>query len=131
MSGGSSLLRQITRFGFVGVLSNLILYLAFLGITGIGIDAKLAMTTLYAMGVLQTFFLNKRWTFSHTGSPTRSFWRYSLLHLGCYLLNLTLLYRLVDNAHLSAAYVQAGAVVLNAGVLFLGQKYWVFARLGS
>jgi putative flippase GtrA len=131
MSGDSSLLGQITRFGFVGATSNLILYLAFLGITGFGVDPKLAMTILYAMGVLQTFFLNKRWTFSYTGSPARSFWRYTLLHLGCYLLNLALLYWLVDNAHVSAAYVQAGAVVLNAGLLFLAQKYWVFARLGS
>ena len=120
--------REIVCFGLVGVFSNLILYLVFLGITWLGVDPKLAMTILYATGVLQTFFVNRRWTFSHAGSPTRSFCRYLLLHLGCYLLNLALLYWLVDNAQLSAPWVQAGAVLLNAGLLFLAQKYWVFTK---
>lgn len=128
MSGDFSLAREITRFGLVGALSNLILYLAFLGMTSQGMDPKLAMTILYATGVLQTFVLNKCWTFSYTGSSTRSFWRYVLLHLGCYLLNLALLHWLVDKAEMSAPRVQAAAVVINAVALFLAQKYWVFTK---
>lgn len=61
-------LGQLLRYGMVGVLSNLVGYLLYLAITGAGVEHKLTMSLLYVVGVAQTFFFNRRWSFRHEGA---------------------------------------------------------------
>jgi len=118
---------ELLRFGIVGVTSNLVLFGAFMAMVSVGVAPGVAMTLLYALGVAQTFVFNRRWTFGHGGAATVSLRRYVMLHLACYSLNLGLLHWLVDGRGLPVAWVQAGAVLLVAALLFVGQKFWVFA----
>ena len=53
---------QFFRYAIVGLISNVILYLAYLLLTGLGLGHKTAMTLLYAVGILQSFLLNRQWT---------------------------------------------------------------------
>ena len=59
--------KQFLRYAFVGLSSNLVLYLAYLGLTALGMGPRLAMSILYAVGVTVTFAVNRRWSFSHDG----------------------------------------------------------------
>ena len=52
-------LGQLIRYGIVGFLSNAVGYLLYIGVTTAGVEHKLAMTLLYALGVIQTFYFNK------------------------------------------------------------------------
>lgn len=122
----SSLRIQGLRFAIVGLASNLILYLLYLVLTTVGIGHKTAMTLLYLVGTLQTFIFNKRWTFSYCGGIRKSILRYFAAYGTCYVLNLTLLYTLVDGLGWSHMLVQGLAILLVAALLFLVQKYWVF-----
>ncbi|MBS0543123.1 MAG: GtrA family protein, partial [Proteobacteria bacterium] len=61
-------LGQLIRYGIVGFASNAVGYLLYLAITAAGMEHKLAMTLLYAVGVAQTFVFNKRWSFGHGGA---------------------------------------------------------------
>jgi putative flippase GtrA len=117
---------QLVRFGTVGVLSNLVLYLLYLGATALGLGHKTAMSCLYCLGVLQTFALNRGWTFGHRERAGAALARYWALYGAGYLLNLALLYALVDLAGLAHQLVQAALVVLIAALTFVLQKYWVF-----
>jgi putative flippase GtrA len=118
---------QGVRFAIVGVASNLVLYLFYLALTALGLGHKMAMTLLYAVGILQTFIFNKHWTFTHRGGTPRSLLRYLAAYGGCYGLNLVLLYVLVDRLGLPHAPVQGVAILGIALIVFLLQKYWVFA----
>ena len=71
---------QGVRFILVGLASNLLLYLLYLVLTMRGIEPKIAMTFLYALGVAQTFFFNRRWTFSHNGVFRESLRRYLIVY---------------------------------------------------
>lgn len=122
-----SMRRQGCRFVLVGVASNALLYLAYLGITGVGLGHKTAMTLVYVLGVLQTFLVNKIWTFAHLGSNGQAFLRYLAAYGGCYLLQLTMLYLFVDQLGMYHAIVQGVAICVVACLLFMLQKYWVFA----
>jgi len=119
-------LRQFARYAFVGVVSNLTLYLAYLGITGLGMGHKLAMTLLYVTGVIVTFVFNRNWTFGHDGFAHQAFARYVIAYLLGYLLNLGLLLLGADHFNLPHQGVQAAAVVVVAVSVFFMHKFWVF-----
>jgi putative flippase GtrA len=60
-------MQQLIRYGLVGIASNLILYFAYLMITYVGVSPKTALTVCYVVGVVQTFYFNRGWTFGHDG----------------------------------------------------------------
>lgn len=117
---------QLTRYGVVGLLSNTVGYLLYLAFTAAGMGPKLAMSLLYAMGVVQTFFFNKRWSFRHGGAHGPAFVRYCMTYAIGYLINLGMLYSLVDRLHYPHWAVQGVMILLISLLLFLMQKYWVF-----
>lgn len=118
---------QFLRYATVGLVSNLLLYLAYLGVTAHGMGHMTAMTLLYCSGVLITFSANRSWSFAHLGLARTAFFRYVAAYLLGYLLNYSLLWLAVDRLHLPHQAVQAVAIVLVAASLFLMHKYWVFA----
>lgn len=118
---------QGLRFVVVGLFSNVVLYLLYLGLTWLGLGHKTAMTLLYMTGTIQTFFLNKHWTFNHVGSLRASSLRYLVAYGAGYVLNLGTLYLFVDNLGLPHTMVQGIAIFVIAALLFLLQKYWVFS----
>lgn len=121
-----ALLGQVTRFSVVGLTSNLVLYLAYLELTSFGWGHKIAMSTVYVVGVLQSFILQKKWTFSHHGHPSVTFVRYLSLYAAGYVINLGVLIVMVDRLGYSHEWVQ-GIMLLVIGVLlFIMQKAWVF-----
>ncbi|AUB83522.1 GtrA family protein [Candidatus Thiodictyon syntrophicum] len=120
---------QFFRYGIVGVLSNAVGYLLYLGMTGVGIGPKVAMTLLYAIGVAQTFVFNKRWTFRHQGHLSIAFVRYIAAYGFGYFLNLFGLLLLVDHMGLPHQLVQGAMILTLAVMLFLAQKFWVFKPL--
>ena len=120
---------QFIRYAIVGLGSNILLYLGYLGLTATGIGHKTAMTLLYVSGVLLTFIANRTWSFNHHGVANTAFLRYAIAYVLGYLLNLALLWLAVDQLHLPHRYIQAAAIVVVATSLFVLHKYWVFARI--
>lgn len=119
-------IRQLLRYGIVGVVSNLSGYLAFLAITFAGVDPKAAMTFLYAIGATVGFFGNRKFAFAHDGDSIRAAAKYAVAHVIGYLLNLTILYVFVDKLGYRHEIVQGLAIFVIAGYLFLTFKFVVF-----
>lgn len=119
-------LGQLARYGTVGLLSNAVGYLLYLAITAAGLEPKLAMTLLYAVGVAQSFVFNKRWSFRHGGSHGPAFVRYCTAYALGYVANLLGLMVLVDVLGFAHQLVQGAMVLAVAAMLFLLQKFWVF-----
>ena len=122
---------QFVRFVVVGLMSNLVLYLLYLAITGIGVGSKLAMTLLYIVGALQSFLFNQRWSFGHRGRVGPAFARYvGALGMG-YAVNLTGLMLFVDLLAQPHQLVQGVMVLVVAVMLFIAQRYWVFPQASA
>ena len=119
-------LLQLFRYGVVGLVSNGLLYGGYLLLTHYGWGAKSAMTLLYVLGVLQSFYFNRSWTFGHEGGVTISLARYICCYLIGYGFHWTMLYLLVDQVGWPHRIVQAGLILVTAGLLFLIQRFWVF-----
>lgn len=122
---------EVFKFATVGFFTNLILYIGFVVLTTIGFGEKSAMTMMYAVGVVQGFILNKRWTFKHNGSLIKTFLSYALLYALGYILNLFALIFFVDNLGFNSGYVQAIMICVLALFFFAVQKTIIFKNNGQ
>jgi putative flippase GtrA len=128
---GDSVQGQFIRYALVGLASNALLYAAYLVLTRLGAEPKLAMTLLYLTGVLQTFVFNKRWSFRHGGLHGPAFVRYCAAYALGYVVNFVALALLVDRLGWPHQGVQGVMIVLLALMLFALQKFWVFRPAAS
>ena len=123
-----SSLAQIFRYGLVGIVSNLIVYLVYLLITYYGVSPRTTMSILYITGATVGFWGNRRWTFAHKGSIFYAGTKYIITHLLGYLLNLSILILFVDRLGYAHQLVQAVAILIVAGFLYLAFKLFVFPK---
>ena len=119
-------MRQLLRYGLVGVVSNAAIYFVYLLITYLGVEPKTAMTLVYIIGASIGFIGNRKWTFAHRGNSSSAALRYVLAHLFGYLLNYIILFTFVDRLGYAHQWVQAVAIMIVAGFLFIVFKYFVF-----
>lgn len=119
---------QFTRYLIVGLVSNAILYLGYLGLTAFGMGHKLAMTALYVLGVCQTFFFNRSWSFQDTGSIQGVFVKYAAVYGTGYAINLSLLWLFVDELGLPHQVIQGILIFVVAIFIFSSLRFWVFIR---
>jgi putative flippase GtrA len=117
---------QLLRYGIVGVGTNLAGYLVYLGLTWAGVEPKLAMSGLYALGVGVSFALNRRWTFGHRGRVGPAGLRFGAAHLLGYAINLGMLAILHDALGWPHELVQALAFPVLAIYFFLSHRFFVF-----
>lgn len=122
---------QLMRYGIVGLGTNALGYVLYLGLTALGMGPKLAMSLLYMVGVLQTFVFNKAWTFRYVGQGRAAFQRHVVLFVIGYLVQFLLLALMVDTLRWRHQWVMAGVILLMAVFFFLGQKFWVFRQPSS
>ena len=119
-------LRQLFSYGVIGVFSNALLYCLFVLITWLGVEPKLAMSIGWVIGITQSYFLNRRFTFSLKGQDLTSFIKYVTTYLLNYCINWVALYIFVDLQGHSHLIVQAIMVFVNAAIIFLMLRVWVF-----
>jgi putative flippase GtrA len=119
---------QFIRYVVVGLASNTVIFFAYLLLTQLGMGPKLAMSLLYGVGVLQTFFFNRKWSFRFEGDARPALVRYLVVYAAGYAVNLLALTQLVDQAQLPHQLVQGAMIFIVATMLFIAQRYWVFRR---
>lgn len=117
---------QFIRYAIVGLVSNITIYALYLLVTWLGIGHKTAMTCLYFLGVLQTFIINKGWSFNYGGASTSALVRYAIAYALGYVVNFLALLVFVDRIGLPHQLVQGVMILVVAAIIFLAQKYWVF-----
>lgn len=126
-----SILAQVARYGVVGVLNNLLGYLIYLLVTWFWLDPKVAVTLLYPVGALTAYFGHAKYSFAYSGSTSNGVSRYVIAHLIGYSVNVLMLYVLSDRLLLPHQIIQAVAIVVVAGILFLLFRYFVFPQRSS
>lgn len=123
-----TIIRPILRYAVVGTACNAIGYAAYLALTWLGIPFKLVMSFLYVLGICISFLGNRNWAFEHRGNVMGTAWRFGLAHAAGYLINLALLTILVDKQGYPHQWVQAAAIFIVGGFLFVVFKLFVFCH---
>lgn len=119
---------QFVKFGLVGVLNTLVDVLVYTLLIWIGAHYLLAQPLSYGAGMVNSYLVNKCWTFQDRRSGVGQFVRFALLNGGTLLLSLGLLYVFADGLGfdplLSKGVVTLFTVVAN----FAGSRWWVFRQ---
>jgi putative flippase GtrA len=123
--------KQLARYAFVGIMSNSAGYLVYLLVTYLGATPKITMTLLYGVSAAIGYIGNRNFTFLHKGRLLGSGVRYFIAHCFGYCIDLALLIIFVDHFGYAHEYVQAIAIFVVAGFLFLAFKYFVFTDLNT
>ena len=121
---------QLVRYGIVGITNNALIYSIFLFLTHIGFEPKKTMTLLYLLGTIVSYIGNWRWTFASKGSFIRTGSRFFLAYWIGYSINLMLLLIFVDYYGYSFQWIQALAIIIVAGFLFIMSKCFIFVSKG-
>ena len=117
---------QVVRFGLVGVLNNLLGYLIYLVVTWFWLEPKLAVTLLYPVGALTAYLGHAKYAFAYQGAHSHGLLRYIVAQLFGYTVNVLLLFIFVDRLHFPHQAVQAAAIFIVGGLLYLLFRFWVF-----
>jgi putative flippase GtrA len=122
----AALLGQLVRYGVVGVLNNLLGYLIYVAVTWLWLEPKLAITLMYPVGALTGYFGHARYAFQYDGRVSHGLLRYTISHLLGYGADVGMLYVFADRLGYPHQIVQAAAIFVVGGLLFVLFRYFVF-----
>ena len=123
---------RLLKFAVIGVSNTLVDYLVFfllnnISPTGYGVNQAIS----YTCGMLNSFILNRRWTFSDSRENRKipgQFWRFIVINgisLAVTVVTMTVLvYTLGLNAYLAKVLV----ILIAQAINFLGYRLWVFRK---
>ena len=119
--------RQFLRYATVGGAANIMGYLLYFLFTQTGASPVVAISILYPIMISLSFVLNRRWSFASKRSWLVPAVKYVISYAACYGLNVGLLALFSGRLGFPHLAVQALAIPVIATLLFLAQRYWVFA----
>lgn len=120
-------MQQFIKFNLVGLLNTGLDFAVFTLLTFLGVYYILAQCISYGVGMLNSYVLNKYWTFAQKGQlePKQAI-RFTVLNLGSLLISLGLLALFKDQLELKLIWAKLLATVATTLVNFAGSKLWVF-----
>lgn len=121
-----SIAHQMVRYGIVGVFNNLLGYLIYLIVTSIWVEPIFVSSFLYLVGAITSYVGNSKYTFSYQSKQSNVLIRYIIAHALGYLINVLMLYALWEKLKYPHQIVQAFAIFVVAGFLFVVFRYFVF-----
>lgn len=121
-------LTELYRYGVVGIVSNAAGYSFYLLVTHFGITPKIAISILYLVIAVFGYLGNRKFTFSCKKGFRMTGPGYIVVHCFGYLINLLILYIMVDIAGFDHRLVQATAIFLVASLIFVSLKYIIFKK---
>jgi putative flippase GtrA len=121
------MMRQFIKFNLVGLLNTALDFAVITLLTWLGVYYILAQCLSYGVGMLNSYTLNKYWTFAQKGrfEPKQAI-RFALLNLGSLLLSLALLVIFKDQWMMKVLLAKLLTTVITTLVNYAGNKLWVF-----
>ena len=117
------------KYGIVGVI-NTLLTLAIIWImrSVIGTSLIISNVTGYTIGFLNSFILNRLWTFKCNYNWKKEFIKFLIAFIVCYLIQLTFVLLLEKYTELKEQYTTLSGMVIYTGINFLLNKYFTFKK---
>ncbi|MET0795615.1 MAG: GtrA family protein [Polyangiaceae bacterium] len=116
---------SVLRFGVVGVSNTVIGYSVFRGAHRV-LPAAVSQALSYLVGMLWSYYWNRRWTFKSQGNVASEAARFFSLQVGFLILSAGLLGLLVDHLGQNPTLSWLGVSVLCTALNFVASRFWAF-----
>lgn len=124
-----TLLFEAMKFCIVGILNTgLTLAIIFLMWKKLGAPEYLSNWIGYITGFINSFLLNKKWTFKSRNNFKSELLRFSIVFALCYTIQLSTLYFLETVPKIASEYAQLIAMICYTGFNFLLNKIITFKK---
>lgn len=121
------IIKQIFKYGMVGSLNTIItISTIFIFMKLFKVSYILSNAAGYILGFINSFFLNKTWTFKSKGSMGKESLFFMFIFLISYSMQLVFLIFLKEKMLIKAEYAQVIAMGLSALINFTGNKFVTF-----
>ena len=121
--------RQFFKYGIVGVVNTLITLAAiFILMEFIGVHYVAANAVGYILGFINSFIMNKIWTFESKGNTSKEILSFVLIFLVSYAFQLLLLILIKEKIGISAEIAQVVAMIFYTIISFIGNKSFTFRK---
>ncbi len=119
---------QLIKYGLVGVVNTILtIIILFVLMNIFGVSYKISNAVGYVAGFLNSFIMNKLWTFNQNQTSTiRQFLKFTLVFAVCYLLQLGLVILFVDGLHVNKNISQIIGMVFYTLIGFIFNKLFTF-----
>lgn len=118
---------RFAKFGLTGVMNTLVDFIAFWVLSYLGVNAYLSQAVSYSCGMLNSYIVNRSWTFS---SKNRFFsaqmLRFIVANLSLLLLSLGVLWLISGQLGYSKLVAKLCATAVTMAVGFVVNRLWVF-----
>ncbi|KMJ59091.1 sugar translocase [Bacillus sp. LL01] len=119
-------MKRFLKFGTVGVFNTLITFFSFTVFYYIGINYLLAHVMGYGLGVLNSYYWNKRWVFKDERKKTAIFYKFVAVNLVTLGIHTGLLFLLVNNAGLQPVGANLMATAASLFINYFLNSRWTF-----
>jgi putative flippase GtrA len=122
------IVRQFIKYGVIGVGNTLLGYGIYVLGVELGLPYLVGLVVGYAVGGLNSYLLNRHWTFDAGGiSHARAGGRFFVVWACSVLVNIVVLYILVNRFHATKIPTQAVLQTLVTTLTFFVNRNWAFA----
>jgi putative flippase GtrA len=118
---------QWLRFAAVGVANTLLSLCVYAVLVRVGLHYLLASSVAFALGVVNSYALNRRWTFRSRDRRAPEAVRFGVVQCVGLGVDVGLLYALVDRVGVQHLVAQALVFPAASAVTFLLSRHWAFA----
>lgn len=121
---------QVIKFGLVGLVNTAVDFAVFVLLTkAVDLNSTISHAISYSCGVLNSYFLNRKWTFKQKSkSHPMEFFKFLLVNLVSLGLSTLVLNYLEIEAGISVYVAKLGATLCSMLVNFIGSKLVVFNK---
>ena len=121
---------QFIKFALVGVLNSLLHYIVFLALYRlVGMHYLIASAIGYCVGLLNSFLLNKKWTFKTVDvGKGYEFFKFVIVNIVSLTVNVVVLEVTVVVLHMAPELGQIVALACHTLTNFSGNKFWTFSK---
>jgi putative flippase GtrA len=119
---------QWLRFATVGGSNTLLSWCLYAGLVRVGVHYLLASSVGFAVGALNSYALNRRWTFRSRGRRLPEALRFGVVQCVGLAVDVWLLYALVHGVGIYHLLAQALVFPAASALTFLLSRHWAFAR---
>jgi putative flippase GtrA len=122
--------RHFVKYGIVGASNTLLTFVIYyILVRKLGVDYLVALVIGYFVGSLNSYILNRHWTFraGHVAHATAGT-RFAVVQISAILANLGLLYLFVHDLHIEKVAAQAILTIPVLAVTFFINRTWSFSH---
>jgi len=124
-----STLKQFLKFGIVGISNTLVtISTIFILMSLMGVSYIISNIVGYILGLINSFILNKIWTFKSRATAGKEGIRFVLVFGICYLIQLAALIFLKEKVGVTKELAQLLAMIIYTMLNFTGNKLYTFRK---